>query len=82
MAVQSVKRTAQCDMQWLPVGAVGSVRQGLQESGGGMSRETRRGQGEREYMMGDVVSLCLLLQVRVVSQVWLRERARMVASFK
>ena len=44
MAVQSVKRTAQCDMQWLPVGAVGSVRQGLQESGGGMSRETRRGQ--------------------------------------
>jgi hypothetical protein len=29
-----------------------------------------------------VVSLCLLLQVRVVSQVWLRERARMVASFK
>ena len=34
MAVQSVKRTAQCDMQWLPVGAVGSVRQGLQESGG------------------------------------------------
>jgi len=54
MAAQSVKRTAQCDMQWLPVGAVGSVRQGLQESGGGMSRETGRGQGEREYMMGDV----------------------------
>ena len=53
MAVQSVKRTAQCDMQWLSVGAVGSVRQGLQESGGGMSRETRRGQGEREYTMGD-----------------------------
>ena len=53
MAVQSVKRTAQCDMQWLPVGAVGSVREGLQESGGGMSRETRRGQGEREYTMGD-----------------------------
>ena len=29
-----------------------------------------------------VVSLCLLLRVRAVSQVWLRERARMVASFK
>jgi len=29
-----------------------------------------------------VVSVRWLLQVRVVSQVWLRERARMVAYFK
>ena len=47
MAAQSVTRTAHCGRQWLPVGAVGSVRQGLKESGGGMSRETRHGQGER-----------------------------------
>jgi hypothetical protein len=49
MAVQRVGGMTPCCIPWLPgpVGEVGSVRQGLKESRGGMSKETRRGQGER-----------------------------------
>ena len=35
MAVQRVKGMTPCCVQWLPVGEVGSVRQGLKENRGG-----------------------------------------------